>query len=180
MKQFRFYRDAECEGSLRAHLHQVIRLSIPAVLAEISSIVMQYIDAAMVGSLGADATAAIGLVTSTTWLFGGLCISFATGFAVQTAHLIGAGREQDARSVLRQAVLCTLLFGLALSAAGIGISRYLPVWLGGDHRQPARLPLRHPTAPRRFSRARSRAEAPPTAEGCRTAHGAPYPTEDSE
>lgn len=47
----RFYRNAECEGSLRAHLHQVIRLSIPAVLAEISSIVMQYIDAAMVGSL---------------------------------------------------------------------------------------------------------------------------------
>ena len=42
----------------------VVRLSIPAILAEISSIIMQYIDAAMVGSLGADASAAIGLITS--------------------------------------------------------------------------------------------------------------------
>lgn len=56
---------------------------------------------------------------------------FAAGFSVQTAHLIGAEREKDARNVLYQAVICTLLFGLALSAAGIGISRVLPVWLGG-------------------------------------------------
>ena len=49
----------------------VVRLSIPAILAEISSILMQYIDAAMVGSLGERASAAIGLVASTTWLFSG-------------------------------------------------------------------------------------------------------------
>ncbi len=116
----------------REYLRQVIRLSIPAVLAEISSIVMQYIDAAMVGSLGAGATAAIGLVSSTTWLFGGLCISVATGFSVQVAQLIGAGKDREARGVLRQALLCTLLFGLSVSAVGIGISRYLPVWLGGE------------------------------------------------
>ena len=50
----------------KEQLGQVIRLSIPAVLAQISSIIMQYIDAAMAGSLGAKATAAIGLVSSTT------------------------------------------------------------------------------------------------------------------
>ena len=65
----------------REYLKQVIKLSIPAVLAQISSIIMQYIDASMVGSLGAAATAAIGLVSSTTWLFGGLCVSAATGFS---------------------------------------------------------------------------------------------------
>ena len=52
--------------SYRQQVRLVIRLSVPAILAEISSIVMQYIDAAMVGSLGKDATASIGLVTSTT------------------------------------------------------------------------------------------------------------------
>lgn len=46
-----------------------VRLSIPAILAQISSIVMQYIDASMVGRLGANASGAIGLVSSTTWLF---------------------------------------------------------------------------------------------------------------
>lgn len=115
----------------REYLKQVIRLSIPAVLAQISSIIMQYIDASMVGSLGATATAAIGLVSSTTWLFGGLCASAATGFSVQVAQLIGAEREKDARDVLRHAILCTLVFGLIASAVGIGISSHLPVWLGG-------------------------------------------------
>ncbi len=84
------------------HLQKVIQLSIPAVMAEISSIAMQYIDAAMVGSLGADATGAIGLVTSTTWLFGGFCIALATCFSVQVAHLTGAKKDKDARGVLRQ------------------------------------------------------------------------------
>ncbi len=116
------------------HLQKVIQLSIPAVMAEISSIAMQYIDAAMVGSLGADATGAIGLVTSTTWLFGGFCIALATGFSVQVAHLTGAKKDKDARGVLRQALLCTLLFGIMLSAVGIGISGYLPGWLGGEDR----------------------------------------------
>lgn len=120
------------EQTIKEQLSRVIQLSIPAVLAEISSIAMQYIDAAMVGSMGANASAAIGLVSSTTWLFGGLCIAAATGFSVQVAQLVGAGRDGDARRVLRQAVLCTLAFGLLLSSIGIGISRSLPVWLGGE------------------------------------------------
>lgn len=116
----------------RKRLGRVIHLSIPAILAQVSSIIMQYIDAAMAGSLGAEATAAIGLVSSTTWLFGGLCMASAAGFSVQTAQLIGAGQEEGARRVLRQALLCTFLFGVSLSAVGIGISRSLPLWLGGE------------------------------------------------
>lgn len=118
----------------RERLIQVVRLSIPAVLAQISSIIMQYIDASMAGSLGAEATAAIGLVSSTTWLFGGLCMASAAGFSVQTAQLIGAGQKEGAQRVLRQALLCTFLFGVALSLAGIGISHSLPLWLGGEPR----------------------------------------------
>ena len=50
----------------------VVRLSIPIILAEISSTVMSYVDSAMVGSLGAAATASVGLVASSTWLFSGM------------------------------------------------------------------------------------------------------------
>ena len=111
---------------------QVIALSIPAILAELSSMAMQYIDAAMVGSLGASASAAIGLVSTSTWLLGGLCISVANGFSVQVAHLIGGGDAEAARRVLRQALVVALLFGGVLSALGISVSSGLPVWLGGD------------------------------------------------
>lgn len=107
-------------------------LSVPAVIAQLSSIVMQYIDAAMVGSLGAEPSASIGLVSTTTWLFSGLCSAASSGFAVQVAHRIGASDWTDARSVSRQALCAVLLFSVALAAVGISVSGALPVWLGGD------------------------------------------------
>ena len=47
------------------------QLSWPAIMAQLSSILMQYIDAAMVGRLGADDSAAVGLVSTSLWLFWG-------------------------------------------------------------------------------------------------------------
>lgn len=118
--------------TLGQQIHLTVMLSVPAVVAQLSSIVMQYIDAAMVGSLGAEEAAAIGLVSTTTWLFWGLCIASSTGFSVQVAHKIGAGDMQGARNVLRQAVTSTTLFSFALAAIGVAISGVLPEWLGGD------------------------------------------------
>ena len=83
--------------TLKQQLKLTVYLSIPAIMAQLSSIVMQYVDASMVGSLGANASASIGLVSTTTWLFWGLCAAAATGFSVQVAHLIGAGNFAGAR-----------------------------------------------------------------------------------
>ena len=118
--------------TLGQQLRLTVQLSIPAVIAQLSSIIMQYIDAAMVGSLGAEASASIGLVSTTTWLFWGLCAAAATGFSVQVAHKIGAGDMQGARAVLRQSLTATLIFSLLLAALGVLISGMLPGWLGGD------------------------------------------------
>ncbi len=119
------------ELSRRQQLWLVARLSVPAILAQLSSIIMQYIDAAMVGSLGADASAAIGLVTSSSWLLGGLCTSAAAGFSVQAAQFVGAKRNDKARDVFRQSLITAAVFGLLLCAAGVSVSPFLPVWLGG-------------------------------------------------
>ena len=113
-------------------LDLIVRLSIPSILAQLSVIVMLYIDASMVGSLGANASASIGLVSTTTWLFSGVCTAAATGFSVQVAHLIGANDPTGARNVLRQAFSATLLFGLFASAVGCAVSGSLPGWLGGN------------------------------------------------
>lgn len=118
--------------TLRQQLYLTVQLSTPAVIAQLSSIVMQYIDAAMVGSLGAEPSAAIGLVSTTTWLFWGLCVAAAMGFSVQVAHKIGAGDMQGARSVLRQSLTATFVFSLLLAVLGVSVSSILPVWLGGD------------------------------------------------
>lgn len=118
--------------TLGQQLHLTVQLSIPAIIVQLSSIVMQYIDAAMVGHLGADASASIGLISTTTWLFGGLCVAVAMGFSVQVAHKIGAGDMQGARAVLRQSLTATFVFSLLLASLGAAISDKLPGWLGGD------------------------------------------------
>lgn len=118
--------------TLGQQLRLAVQLSIPAMMAQISSIAMQYIDASMVGSLGAEASASIGLVSTTTWLFWGLCTAAATGFSVQVAHHIGAGNNEAARVTLRQSITATLLFSFLLAIAGSVISDDLPRWLGGD------------------------------------------------
>lgn len=118
--------------SVREQLKLTIQLSIPAIMAQISSIVMQYIDASMVGSLGADDSASIGLVSSSTWLFGGLCSAASIGFTVQVAQRIGAGEDEEARNIVKQGLLSVLAFSIMLMLTGTLISPRLPVWLGGD------------------------------------------------
>lgn len=118
--------------SLRDQIMLAVQLSIPAMLAMLSTIVMQYIDASMVGRLGADDAASIGLVSTSLWLFGGICSSAATGFSVQVAHCIGANDFSGARSILRQSLVACLSFGALITLIGVSLSSYLPVWLGGN------------------------------------------------
>lgn len=108
------------------------QLSWPAIMAQLSSILMQYIDAAMVGRLGADDSAAVGLVSTSLWLFWGLCSSAMVGFSVQVAHRMGAANYAGARSVLRQGLLSALIFGCFMAIIGGAIAFPLPGWLGGE------------------------------------------------
>lgn len=107
-------------------------LALPAMMSQLSVIVMEYIDASMVGSLGAAASASIGLVSTTIWLFGGVSHSASTGFYVQVAHLFGADDIPRARAVFRQAIVSCTLFCLLLVSIGVAISPFLPHWLGGN------------------------------------------------
>ncbi len=109
----------------------VIILSIPAIMAQISSIIMQYIDASMVGSLGANASAAVGLVASTTWLTSGLCHAVGVGFTVQVAYRIGGNQAAKARETVKYGLTVSLLVSLLIMGIVLAMHRSLPVWLGG-------------------------------------------------
>lgn len=117
--------------TLAPQLRLVWQLSLPAILTQITTIAMQYIDSAMVGALGADASAAIGLVASSTWLFGGVTTAVSAGFSVQVAHRIGAGEDTEARTVVRHGLAAALTLAALLALLGLGICRQLPYWLGG-------------------------------------------------
>lgn len=117
---------------LKPQIRQVWRLSLPGILTHITSTVMQYIDSAMVGALGANASASIGLVSSSTWLINGIAYALSAGFSVQVAHAIGAGQEEEAKNVVRHGLVATLLISVLTSLFALAISKPLPVWLGGE------------------------------------------------
>lgn len=115
----------------RQKLNLIVQLSVPSILAQLTNTMMVYIDASMVGSLGAKASASIGIVQSTTWLFGGLTSAAAMGFSVQAAHFIGANDFVKARQVFRQGLMATALVTIILTAVCLCIAGPLPLWLGG-------------------------------------------------
>jgi len=110
----------------------VFFMSVPAIMAQIASVCMQYIDASMVGQLGADDSASIGLVSSSIWLLCSIGMAVNVGFTVLMAQKIGARKYVSARNLLKLAFLVCLAASLLLAGAGILVSDILPVWLGGN------------------------------------------------
>ena len=92
---------------------------------------MFYIDAGMVGSLGAEPSAAIGLVEPATWLIFSLVSAVTMGFSVQVAHFIGANDFPKARAVMRHGYVFGLCFSLLMLLIAFLIGPRLPIWLGG-------------------------------------------------
>ncbi len=118
--------------TIAQQLKLTVQLSWPAMMAQLSSIMMQYIDAAIVGRLGADDSASVGLVSTSLWLFWGICSAVTMGFSVQVAHSIGAGDYARARNILRQGITACLIFSVAVALVGAAIAWPLPHWLGGN------------------------------------------------
>ena len=108
-----------------------LMLSYPAILAQLSSVMMQYIDTSMVGHLGPAAGASIGLVSTCLWLMGGFGMAATSGFSVQVAQHIGGNDFRGARDILRQALVCVLAFSGVIGLLGVAVSQQLPYWLGG-------------------------------------------------
>ena len=109
----------------------IIQLSIPSILAQVTTVLMFYIDAGMVGSLGAEPSAAIGLVEPATWLIFSLVSAVTMGFSVQVAHFIGANDFPKARAVMRHGYVFGLCFSLLMLLIAFLIGPPLPIWLGG-------------------------------------------------
>lgn len=112
-------------------LRLIFELSVPSMLAQITTVMMFFIDAAMVGHLGAAASASIGLTETTTWLMGSILSAVSIGFSVQVAHFIGANDFIRARQVFRHALVCGIAFSLFMALVGVAVHNPLPYWLGG-------------------------------------------------
>lgn len=110
----------------------VLYLSVPAMLTQLSQVAMEIIDAAMLGHLSTNEAAAVGLVSTSMWMIGGITCGFSIGFYVLVAHNIGAENPKRARSIVRQGISCGGAFSVVMMLIGLAISPFLPVWLRAD------------------------------------------------
>lgn len=108
------------------------QLAWPTVLEQFLIMIVQYVDTAMVGSLGKNATAAIAVTASFTWLMGGIFAGISLGFGVPVGRYIGAGKPEKAKAVVRQSVIAIFLLGAVATLIMQLLAPHLPVWLGAE------------------------------------------------
>ena len=93
----------------------IFTLAWPTMLQELMQTAVQYIDTAMVGALGTDATAAVGSTTTVNWLVSTSISALGIGFLSFVARSIGAGKRNDAARASAQSVYWLWVFSLLLS-----------------------------------------------------------------
>lgn len=123
----------------REIFRMMITLSIPTILEEVLRTLLQYVDTAMVGRLGEQATAAVSVTTTITWLVNS--ISFAASVAVlaMISKAVGSGDEKLIKKISQQALLLTAVFGVVTGGVSVLLAPYIPVWMGAEEavRRPA-------------------------------------------
>lgn len=105
-------------------------LGAPTIVEQLLQTMVGYVDTAMVGRLGAKASAAVGLTASVNWLFYGIMFAPSLGLLSYIARYEGAGDWERARRASAQGIWLLLFVGIPESLAALAISPWLPGWLG--------------------------------------------------
>ena len=115
-----------------AMLPVIFALAWPTMLEEFMQTAVQYIDTAMVGALGTQATAAVGSTSTVTWLVGSSVSAIGIGFLSYIARSFGAGDRESAKRASAQAVLAVIVTGILFTILTTSLSGVVPVWMQVD------------------------------------------------
>lgn len=113
-------------------LSLILTLALPTMAEQMMQTAVQYIDTAMVGTLGTSATAAVGSTVTVNWLVNSTVSALGVGFLTFIARSLGAKDEKGARSITAQAVFVTLVAGLLLTLITVALSPFIPTWMQVD------------------------------------------------
>lgn len=115
-----------------ALLPVIFRLAWPTMLEQFMQTAVQYIDTAMVGSLGTEATAAVGATSTVNWLVNSTVSAVGVGFLAMIARSCGAGDRDSAARTVSQATLAVLFTGILFTVLPLCLSNQVPVWMNAD------------------------------------------------
>ena len=110
----------------------ILALAWPTMLEELLLTAVQYIDTAMVGALGTQATAAVGATTTVNWLVSSTISALSIGFLAFIAKACGAGDKESAAKASAQAVMMVLVAGTLATILTVGLSGQIPAWMQVD------------------------------------------------
>ncbi len=113
-------------------LPAIFALAWPTMLEQLMQTAVQYVDTAMVGTIGTHATAAVGSTSTVNWLIGSTISAVGVGFLSYISQAIGAGEHSRAQKASGQAVLAVLVMGLFFTALTLALSPVIPVWMQVD------------------------------------------------
>lgn len=116
----------------RQRLEALLFLSLPTIVEEILATLLQYVDTAMVGQLGEQATASVSITTNVTWLVNSVPGAIGTAMLVLISKAAGSGNKKQVQKLAQQALFLAVVSGLILSALSISLSPYIPRWMGAE------------------------------------------------
>lgn len=120
------------ESSRREALRTLVRLALPAIVQQLLSSLLQYVDTAMVGHLGAAATATVSTSTSVNWLVHSLPGGFAIGLLSLLSQAYGRGDRDEMKRISALACRLVLVFGVGITLICLAVSPFLPGWMQAD------------------------------------------------
>ena len=97
----------------RQLLRTLLALSLPTMVEEVLSTLLQYVDTAMVGQLGEQATASVSITTTVNWLVGSMAGAIGTAILAMISRAVGSGDRQKIRSLSKQALFLATEIGRA-------------------------------------------------------------------
>ena len=112
-----------------AMLWTILALAGPTMLEQLMQTAVQYIDTAMVGTLGTYATAAVGATGTVNWMMSDTLAAVGIGFLAYIARAEGAGQRDMVRRASGQAVTTVLVVGVLTTLLTVGLARWVPVWM---------------------------------------------------
>ena len=115
----------------KTDIKRICHLAWPAIIQEAMNTIVTYVDTAMVGAMGATASAAVGLTSSVTWLLGSISVAFGVGVLAVCAQADGAKNHKKVQMTGQQALFISLVVGLLTSIISVIIAPFLPGWLNG-------------------------------------------------
>jgi len=111
---------------------ELITLAIPAICEQVLNTLLQYVDTAMVGHLGEEATAAVSTTTTIGWVIGSFLQSLGIALLATMSKSVGEGNNDKLKKLAGQAVLLVLVFGSLICGIALSLSKFIPIWMGAE------------------------------------------------